>query len=276
MPDHISPFDERFITLGRAAALVAKENPATSPAKVLDLFARAIFAGEFDPPAADVFDEEAVRKRSALENWLHIPIESPAVWLSPELRNLSPRPVEYFGANRSTVASVMHSLDALPGHGDQWSSLLDNMTMTSGREEAYTALSKMPLDYFPLSGRRFLAEAYAPKQKLRAWFEGHGLPLPAFLQPPTTARPGQAGSIFNHQRSEEKQGQGRPKKSSWPRIAEILMKLREEHPRMQKKELAYEARRIAAESIDDGDLPSVATIQRRMGEIFKVSGSQLH
>lgn len=276
MPDHISPLDERFITLGRAAALVAKENPATSPAKVLDLFARAIFTGEFDPPAADIFDEEALRKRNASENWLHVPIESPAVWLSPEQRKLSPRPVEYFGANRSTIASVMSSMDALPGQSDQWSSLLEDMTLRSGKEEAYTALSKTPLDRFPLSGRRFLAEAYAPKQKLRAWFEAQGLPLPAFLETPIAARPGRAGSVFNHQRTEGKQGQGRPKKSSWPRIAEILMKLREEHPRMQKKELAYEARRIAAESIDDGDLPSVATIQRRMAEIYSNGYARLH
>ncbi len=276
MPDHISPLDERFIKLGRAAVLIAKENPTTSPASVLDQFSRAIFVGEFDPPPVSLFDDEALKKRNAPENWLHILIETPAVWLSPEQRMLSPRPVEYFGANRSTVTSVMHSMDALPGHGDQWSSLLEDLTMTSGKEEAYTALSKTPLDHFPLSGRRFLAGAYAPKQKLRAWFEDHGLPLPAFLQTPTAARPGQAGSVFNHQRTEGNKGQGRPKKSSWPRIAEILMRLREEHPRMQKKELAYEARRIAAKSIDDGDLPSVATIQRRMHDIFSNCGNSLH
>jgi len=123
MPDHISPLDERFITLGRAAMLIAKENPATSPAKVLDQFSRAIFAGEFDPPAVNLVDEEAIKMRNAPENWLHILIETPAVWLSPEQRKLSPRPVEYFGANRSTVTSVMYSMDALPGHGDQWSSM---------------------------------------------------------------------------------------------------------------------------------------------------------
>jgi len=45
---------------------------------------------------------------------------------------------------------------------------------------------------------------------------------------------------------------------------------------MQKKELAYEARRIAPESIDDGDLPSVATIQRRMHDMLSNCGNKLH
>jgi hypothetical protein len=45
---------------------------------------------------------------------------------------------------------------------------------------------------------------------------------------------------------------------------------------MQKKELAFEARRIAAEKMSEDDLPSVATIQRRMADIFNNVVSRLH
>ncbi len=279
MSDLLSPFDERFITLGRAAALTADEHAATSPALILDMFARAVFSGAFDPPPFNIFDEEARRQRNAPENWLHIPIDTPANWLSPEQRKLVPRPVEYFGANRSTVASVMQSMGALPGDADQWSAMLHDLTLTDGRAHAFAALSKIPLDRYPAIGQRFLEDAYAPKQKLRVWFEDQGLPLPAFLKLDETADPtpvAQVISKFGCTRTNGKQQQGRPKKTAWPAIVEILVKLRAERPGMQKKELAFEARRIAAEKMSEDDLPSVATIQRRMADIFNNVASRLH
>lgn len=258
MSEHVSPFDERFITLGRAAALTADDHAATSPEKILDMFARAVFSGAFDPPSINILDEEGRRKRNAPENWLHIPIDTPSPWLSPEQRNLLPKPVEYFGATRSTVASVMQSMGALPGAADQWAALLDDLSKPEGSAEAFAALSKMPLDRYPAIGQHFFESAYATKQKLRAWFENQGIPLPAFLEPDEKAYPtpmAQVGSSLVSTRTNGKQSQGRPKKTAWPAIVEILVKLRAERPGMQKKELAFEARRIAAKSIFRGRPP---------------------
>lgn len=279
MSEHVSPFDERFITLGRAAALTADEHAATAPALILDMFARAVFAGAFDPPPVSTLDEEGRQQRNAPEHWLHIPIDTPSPWLSPEQRNLVPKPVEYFGANRSTVASVMHSMGALPGDAGQWAALLHDLTKPEGATEALAALSKTPLDRYPAIGQRFLEGAYAPKQKLRVWFREQGLPLPAFLEldERSDLTPmAQFGSSFAGTRTNGKQSQGRPKKTAWPAIVEILVKLHAERPGMQKKELAFEARRLAAERMSEDDLPSVATIQRRMADIFNNGAGRLH
>lgn len=58
----------------------------------MDMLARAVFAGAFDPSPLDIIDDAALRARDAPETWLHIPIETPAPWLTPARAKLTPKP----------------------------------------------------------------------------------------------------------------------------------------------------------------------------------------
>lgn len=263
---YISPFDDRFLKLGRAARLTAEKHPGLDNADIMDMLARAVFAGAFDPPSTEGLDECASRAREAPENWLHIPIETPAPWLTSAQSKLSPKPQQYFGANRLTIASVMQSVDGLPGAATQWRDLLHDLSHPEGQEEAFAALTKTPLAHYPEAGRRFLAGIYVPREKLRRWFALREIPVPQFLH--------DGGEPTNTENTagcppSESPARGRPQKAAWRCITQALLKLGSEKPTMQRKAMAFEAWKRAAEEFDESDLPSVTTIQRKMGEILR-------
>ena len=268
MPSYISPFDECFLKLGRAARLAAENHPGLDSADITDMLARAVFSGAFDPSPIDMCDKVA---RVAPQNWLHAPIEMPPAQLTPAQRKLSPKPQQYFGANRMTIASVMESLDALPGEASQWHDLLHDIARPEGQEEAFAALTKMPFDHYPKAGRCYLKEIYVPRDKLRRWFTLRQIPLPPFLE-----EDGCAKLVANLEKVRQldslQSTRGRPQKAAWRNITKALLELRTENPNLPKKLLAYEAWKRAAGEFDESDLPSVATIQRKIGEILRSKG----
>lgn len=270
-PSYISPFDDRFLKLGRAARLAAENHPGLDSADIMDMLARAVFSGAFDPSPIDVGDDAAREVREAPENWLHVAIEMPPAEMTPAQRKLSPKPQQYFGANRMTIASVMQSLDALPGEALQWRGLLHNVARPEGKEEAFAALTKMPLSHYPKIGRRFLEDIYIPRDKLRRWFTLRQIPVPPFLDEDDCAR-----LVANLEKVRQldslQSARGRPQKAAWRSITKALLELRTEKPNLPKKVLAYEAWKRVAEEFDDADLPSVATIQRKIGEILRSKG----
>lgn len=271
MPAYISPFDDRFLKLGRAARLAAENHPGLDSADVMDMLARAVFAGAFDPPSTEGLDDRARKVREAPENWPHIPIETPAPWLTPSQRKLTPKPQQYFGANRHTIVSVMQSEDCLPGAAAQWDALLRDLTRPEGQEEAFAALTKTPFTHYPQAGQRFIEGIYVPRGKLRRWFELRQIPVPQFLQDDN-----EPGDTENSAAAPcaplEPTMRGRPQKAAWRCITQALLVLRTENPTMQRKAMAYAAWKRAAEEFDATDLPSVATIQRKIGEILQCKG----
>ncbi len=269
MTAYISPFDDRFLTLGRAARLAAEKHPGLDSADVMDMLARAVFAGAFDPPPLDAFDEAALRAREAPENWPHIPIETPAPWLTPAQAKLSPKPQQYFGANRLTIASVIQSAGGLPGAALQWRDLLHDLCRPEGQEEAFAALANTPLAHYPEAGRRFLEGIYITREKIRRWFALRDIPVSQFLH--DGGEPADTENAAAECPSSEPPARGRPKKAAWRCITEALLKLRAENPTMQRKALAFEAWKRAAEEFDESDLPSIATIQRKMGGILRAN-----
>ena len=236
----------------------------------MDMLARAVFAGAFDPPSVEGLDEQARKACEAPENWPHVPIETPPPWLTPSQRQLSPRPQEYFGANRLTIASVMHSEGGLPGEAAQWDDLLRDITRPECQEEAFAALTKTPFAHYPQGGRRFIEGIYVPRTKLRRWFELRQIPVPQFLR--DDEEPGDTENAAAAKCAPiETITRGRPQKAAWRCVTEALLKLRAEKPTMQRKAMAFAAWKRAAEEFDESDLPSTATIQRKLGEIFRTN-----
>ena len=264
MPDHISPLDDEYISLGRAATLIAQERPRADPSQVLDFFKRAIFSGELDPPPFG-----ALKTREHPGNWLHMEIEVPKCELSQDQAALPIRPRKLYGVNRETVASVLLTTDALPGGAQRWWAMFDIGRPAYNREDAFEALAAIPLREFPQRAHRELEAILIPIHKLALWLGQQGQRIPAFLLRLLGMKePDQASAQPEGTDTPAMRSQGRPKKTAWPRVVKLVHQLRREHPDWQKKQLAYEAWQIARAEFSERELPSVTTIQRSMVEIL--------
>ena len=264
MPDHISPLDDGYISLGRAAALIAQERPCADPSRILDMFKRAIFSGELDPPQVGT-----VKTRDHPGNWLHMEIEAPKCELSQGQAALPIRPRKLYGANRETIASVLLTTDALPGGAQTWWAMFDLDAPVYDPERAFEALAAIPLREFPQRAHGELEAILIPVHKLALWLGQQGQRIPAFLlRSPGVKQPGPAAAKPECAGAPTMRSQGRPPKAAWPRVVQLVHQLHSEHPDCQKKRLAYEAWQLASREFNKSELPSVATIQRRMAEIL--------
>jgi hypothetical protein len=63
MPSHISPLDGNYISLRRAALLIAREQSDIAPDDIMDTFKHALFAREFED------HEIAVEGMASAEHW---------------------------------------------------------------------------------------------------------------------------------------------------------------------------------------------------------------
>jgi hypothetical protein len=268
MSGSVSPLDEGFVRLGRAAALVAREREMCTDDDVMDLFKRALFAGELDAPPFNVGE-----RRNHPGNWLHMEIEVPGCTVPLSQAALKVRAKQLYGVNRDTVASVLLTADALPGNTANWERLFDRYAPDTKWGDAFSLLAEIPFRDFPERGRQELKALLAPVVKLAAWFGRKGWPVPAFLAKAAgTARGGDASDpvLRNPEpRAPDTRLQGRPTKPGWPHIILLVRECYREHPDWQKKRLAYEAWQLARRKFSESELPSVATIQRSMAEILK-------
>src|SRR5262245_16520649 len=98
----ISPLNGDYIRLGCAAMLIARERDCCTADDVMDLFKRALFLGDFDPPPLTFG-----MTREDPSNWLHMEIEVPRCSLPRSQAALKVRPKQLCGVNRETVARVL-------------------------------------------------------------------------------------------------------------------------------------------------------------------------
>ena len=176
MFEPISAFDGNYVRLGQVAALVAQERPRCAFEDVMDLLKRSVFAGEFEPPSFEVGET-----REDPRNWLHMEIEAPRCMLPPDQAALSVRPKQLYGVNRSTIASVLLTTDALPGGWGEWEQLLDISAPPYTGENGFSALVAIPFRDFPERGRKELEALLIPIEKLVPWLKKRGWTLSAFL-----------------------------------------------------------------------------------------------
>ena len=105
----ISPTNDAFVRLGRAADMIAAENETLTREDVMDAFKSSIFHGDWEFPPQTSEDEARQPRRLQME----IPV--PTSTLPPVLQSLELRPRAFYAVNRSTIASVMYCARALPG-----------------------------------------------------------------------------------------------------------------------------------------------------------------
>ena len=113
----VSPLDPNFITLKRAAMLIAREHFGSEPDDIMEMFKHALFMHEFERKEIAVPGYE----NSDALNLPLLRIEAPPTqckWfcgLSPE-----DQPQELFPVYAQTVAEILSERDALPGKAETW------------------------------------------------------------------------------------------------------------------------------------------------------------
>jgi hypothetical protein len=261
----ISPTNDAFVRLGRAADMIAGANEPMTREDVMDAFKCGIFHGDWEfPPQTSELEARQPRR-------LQMEIPVPASTLPPVLQSLDLRPRAFYAVNRSTIASVMYCARALPGDHADWKRLFDYAEPGYDEELPYQTLAAIPFRNYPDTGKHELEILLAPKTKLVAWLTSRHLPVPrAFVgrllvqSQPTAVH----GHDTEPSELSDQRHQGRPHKRAWPRIVELVRQLHAAHPDWQKKQLAFEGWQRASQEFPASELPSVATIQRDMVAIL--------
>lgn len=261
----ISPTNDAFVRLGRAADMIAAENETLTREDVMDAFKSSIFHGDWEFPPQTSEDEARQPRRLQME----IPV--PTSTLPPVLQSLELRPRAFYAVNRSTIASVMYCARALLGDSADWKRLFDYAEPNYADELPYRTLAAIPFRQFPVEGQHELEVLLAPKATLAAWLTSHHMPLPVALGGRLLIE-SQTEALHRHDTEpsepRDQRQQGRPHKRAWPRIVELVRELHAAHPDWQKKQLAFEGWQRASQEFAASELPSVATIQRDMVAIL--------
>jgi hypothetical protein len=245
MPDLAIVLDDGYVPLGGAANSLARRLPGFTPDEFMELFKTALFNGDFDDGREDY--------------------ESGVAWLRTAVETSKRR----YGFTRCSVVRLLIGANALPPDPAVRESLSDVIAIMKGEEPGYDILSRTPLSDYPERGRREL-EALMVRRSVLANF------LRSRCQVLSLVDIGASAPVLDVSAANENHSlimrpahlRGRPRKAAWPRIAELARQLAQAHPDWQRKRLAFEAWCCAREEFGDSELPSVATIQRSMMEIF--------
>jgi hypothetical protein len=285
MSDFVSPLDDRYIKVGRAAELMAKANPCTTRTDIMDLFKRALFSGEFD----STLDVQYVPGCEPMQ----IEVNHPRLEVTADQLALKTDPRRHYEMNRNSITSVLYCDGALPGDQE----VMDRYLYIEGKQEAvYSHLVKIAFDEFPEIGQQRLADIYISKGKLKGWLISNGQEVPDFLADAPTppqptnpdfelydfpaetlgsrrengrAQPQDAEDAANDDIDDESaNGRGRPELAGWKTVVDAARALKANDPDMLNKVIAHEAREIALRQFREIDVPSEKTIVRRMKDIL--------
>jgi hypothetical protein len=266
-PGFISPLDGNFISLKRAALLIAREQPGIESDDIMELFKHAIFAGEFER------EESRIHGIKPADDW-SLPllrIEAPRrMGLVPRLP-LDAQPQEYIAVKAMTVAEILSERDALPGGADAWSDFAPFPRGAAVAEDMLHALAHIRYSAFPPRAHTILGDILLAKGKLRAWMILKGYELPSFLKnilSPAVIKPVAKPVETRTDSLATDAARGRPRKAGWRRIEELIREMYAADPASPRSVLAFDTHKTAATEFDEKELPSLETITRRMKTIL--------
>tara|TARA_R110002020_G_scaffold399971_1_gene610057 strand:+ start:268574 stop:269425 length:852 start_codon:yes stop_codon:yes gene_type:complete len=268
MSQSISPLDDTLIRFDAAAALLASREPNATPDAMLEMLVRAAWRGDFNPPCQYEDNDYDHSQRNDPDNWLRIPIEAPPASLTEGQLRLRPRPFEYFEGGCETLLSVMYSMKFLPGDSSAWDELLkqgDGRMYLHGKQDALTALVRMPLNTYSEPGRAYLAGLYVPRRMLQTWLDQRSYRFIRLFTCSETTDSHPLAEPANDQHGHSVQAKrGRPALGAWPAIASWALEFSESDPDMPRKELAGKLYERALQEFDAVDVPNETTILRRL------------
>jgi hypothetical protein len=246
--DLATVLDDGYVPLGGAANGLSQRLPGSVPDEFMEVFKTALFNGEFDD-GPEEFGETGVE------------------WLRTAAETCKRR----YGFTRDSVVRMLLRADALPPDPAVRESLFDVIAIMKGEPPGYDVLARTPFNDYPERGRRELEALMVRRSVLADFLRSRHRALSSVgtdsNQPPALDL-APANENFRRLKRKPAPLRGRPCKIAWPRIVELARQLAREHPDWQRKRLAFEAWSCAREEFSESELPSVATIQRSMVEIF--------
>ncbi len=264
MPAFISPLNGNYVSLKRAALLIAQEQPGIAPDDIMEMFKYALFAGEFE------HEEIAIRDLRPADDW-NMPllkIEVPATDTIVRRLPLESQPQEYFALTGTSIAEVLSERDALPGKAENWSAFTAFPYSAGIMADTLPDLARIPYTAFPAKAHEILGNVMLAKIKLRAWMVFRGYELPSFLRMVTVKKATSKPTLTHNDATSAGAPRGRPGKAAWGRVGELVRELHAAQPKMKRSALAFEALKMAAKEFDEKELPSVETVVRKMKSIL--------
>lgn len=268
-PGFISPLDGNYISLKRAALLIAHERPGIESGEIMDLFKHAIFTGEFERDECRVEGIERTDDR----NFLLLRIEAPPTNHLHRLP-LDAQPQEYLAVKGETVAEILSERDALPGRAEAWAAFAQFPRDAAEVKEALRTLAHIPYSAFPAGGQAILGGIVLTKVKVRAWMGFNGYELPTFLC--DLSQPADRSASDSAENAHAKPPRGRPRKPGWMRVEQLIREMHAANPAMPLGTLAFDACKQAAAEYPKRDLPSWETVLRNMKTILSDSRTPTH
>jgi hypothetical protein len=262
MPDFISPLDGNYISLKRAAVLIAEDRRGIEADEIMELFKHAIFTGEFEHPETAIpADEES--------NLPLLRIELPRTKRAAPSLAVNQQPQAYFGAKAATIADVLIERNALPGTAADWSVFSAGPRDEKTTDDLLHVLARLPYAALPDKARDILGGIMLATPKLRAWmaFKSYELP-PALQTAPPPSPPGLKLVEPCAETPKANADRGRPRKAGWPRLEQLIREQHAANPATPRSVLAFDAYKIAATEFDEKDLPSLETVTRQMKKIL--------
>ena len=178
MQTFVSPLNDDFISLKRAALLIAHERPSIEPEEIMEMFKHAIFAREFEREEITVGGVEPADDWNLPLLRIEMPLRSDFVRRLP----LEAQPQEYFAVGGASIAQVLSERDALPGTADVWCAFANSARRPGIVDDALYALAHIPYSAFPPKARDILGNIVLAKIKLRTWMAFKRYELPSFLR----------------------------------------------------------------------------------------------
>lgn len=269
MPAFIAPLDAEYISLKRAALLLAHERPGIEPAELMEMFKHALFRREFERSETGIAGIDPRDDR----NYPQLRIEAPNLNLNPDLRRLPPehQPQEYLAATAVTIAQVLSVRDALPGEQETWSTFTSFLPDEAVVCNTLHDLARIPYSAFPAAAQEILGNIVLAKTKLRSWMLLKGYELPSFLEEEKWAvgkEPEAESAQPQAQNDNSDTARGRPCKAGWGRIKQLIRQRHAAHPDEPRSVLAFDAHKLATTEFDENDLPSVGSITRQIKSIL--------
>jgi len=241
--------DDGYVPLGGAANRLSREFLNCTAGEVMDLLKTAVFNGEFDDGPEDIG-------------------ETGYAWLKTASETAPRR----YGFTRCSVVRMLIRMDGLPRDPAVRESLFDVIAIVTEEDSTYHVLARTPFDEYPEQGRRELEALMVRRSVLASFIRSQYRVFSLLSDSSNPHRQLPSDALPHNQAIQRLQNvervRGRPRKAAWPRIVGLVRQLRNEHPALQKKRLAFEAWRRACQEFGKSELLSVHTIQRHMAEIL--------
>lgn len=250
--------DGKLITFGRAAELIAQADPCLTVPEVLEALKRGIFAG--------VFDVATWAETPAIETPLLMEADVPRAELAKHHGVLKTRAKQLFGVNREGVTMLLLRENGAPGNRRLLNRWFRRWLL---QVEVYDHLERTPLRDYPEVGRSMIAEIRIARGRLREWLAEHHFPALSCLGAPEhPPEPPAKRELPLPQEEDAGKSLGRPELPGWQDVRDYIVDAHAADPARPFKVLAYEARAYALRLYGEVDVPSEATILRRMKEIL--------